>query len=326
MSESEHEALETAARDAMRAPSVFNTQPWAWRIDGTALELRADWSRQLSRVDPNGHFLLLSCGAALHHARVSLAAGGWVTEEERPEPGALGDLLARICIVGRREARLAALHLQDAMGRRRTDRRPFGDEPVSPADLRTLELAAAAEGVRMHRVRYDQMPMLAVAVAAAGATELADPDYINELIRWTNRPEWSGDGVPAGTAVRRVPRRVPVREFALAPNEGAPVEPGGDLGAAFLVLHGEGDEGRHWLKAGEALSAVLLTAVSRGLAVAPITDVLEVAHPRDLIIGLLDQPGVPYVIVRCGHSTEPSAPAEAPRRSSTEVIDGQLRW
>lgn len=326
MSESEHEALETAARDAMRAPSVFNTQPWAWRIDGTALELRADWSRQLNRVDPDGHFLLLSCGAALHHARVSLAAGGWVTEEERPEPGALGDLLARICIVGRREPRLAALELRDAMGRRRTDRRPFGDEPVSPADLRTLELAAAAEGVRVHRVRYDQMPMLAVAVAAAGATELADPDYVNELIRWTNRPAWSGDGVPAGTAVRRVPRRVPVREFALAPNEGAPVEPGGDRGAAYLVLHGEGGEGRHWLRAGEALSAVLLSAVSRGLAVAPITDVLEVAHPRDLIIGLLDQPGVPYVIVRCGHSTEPGAPAEAPRRDSTEVIEGQLGW
>jgi hypothetical protein len=71
MSESEHEALETAARDAMRAPSVFNTQPWAWRIDGTALELRADWSRQLNRVDPDGHFLLLSCGAALHHARAA---------------------------------------------------------------------------------------------------------------------------------------------------------------------------------------------------------------------------------------------------------------
>ena len=32
MTEPEHQALEMAAREAMLAPSVFNTQPWAWRV------------------------------------------------------------------------------------------------------------------------------------------------------------------------------------------------------------------------------------------------------------------------------------------------------
>ena len=69
-------ALEAAARAAQHAPSVFNTQPWAWRITGDALELWADTSRRLDAIDRDGRLLLLSCGAALHHARVALAATG----------------------------------------------------------------------------------------------------------------------------------------------------------------------------------------------------------------------------------------------------------
>lgn len=164
------------------------------------------------------------------------------------------------------------------------------------------------------------MPMLAIAVAAAGAVESTDAAYRSELIRWTNRPEWSGDGVPSGTAVRKVPRRVPVREFTVAPNEGLAVQPGGDLGALYLILHGDGDGPKDWLRAGEALSAVLLTAVSRGLAVAPITDVLEVERSRGLIAGLVGRDQCPYVVVRCGHAVDLEELPAAPRRPAEEVI------
>jgi hypothetical protein len=167
----------------------------------------------------------------------------------------------------------------------------------------------------------DQMPMLAIAVSLAAASETADPGYRVELMHWTNRPKWSDDGVPAQTAVTKVPRRVPVREFVLHPGEGIPVAPGGDRGAAYLIVHGEGSALIDWLRGGEALSAVLLTAVSQGLAVAPITDVLEVAHPRELVTGLLGGQGVPYVLVRCGYATDTTPIAPAPRRDASEVIE-----
>ena len=74
--------LEAAARQSLHAPSVFNTQPWRWRITADALELRGDPDRQLTHTDPEGRLLMLSCGAALHHARVSLAAFGWAAVVE----------------------------------------------------------------------------------------------------------------------------------------------------------------------------------------------------------------------------------------------------
>jgi hypothetical protein len=313
----EYDALDAAARAALRAPSIFNTQPWQWRHRDGALELWADWTRQLAVVDRGGQFLLLSCGAALHHARISLAAAGWIASVERTGER---DRLARIRLVGRDAPDPAAVVLRDAIPVRRTDRRPFAKRPVPAELLEDLAVAAAGEGVRLHRVRLGQMPMLAIAVAMAAADELSNPAYRLELLRWTNRPEWSGDGVPVETTVAKVPRRVPVRQFALDPTAGVPVTPGGDRGAAYLILHGDGASPRDWLRAGEALSAVLLTAVSRGLAVAPLTDVLEVAHPRELVTGLLKPPGTPYALVRCGYPNDPTPLAPSPRRDASEVI------
>ncbi len=84
---------------ARRAPSVHNTQPWRWRIDGRVLELRADRSRQLRVADPLGRNLMISCGCALHHAVVGAGALGWRASvdllPERAEP----DVLARLHLV-----------------------------------------------------------------------------------------------------------------------------------------------------------------------------------------------------------------------------------
>ena len=60
---------------AVRAPSIHNTQPWRWRLDDDGLRLLADRSRQLAVADPDGHSLLVSCGAALHLTGLGLAAG-----------------------------------------------------------------------------------------------------------------------------------------------------------------------------------------------------------------------------------------------------------
>ena len=44
--------LVDAVGDALRAPSVHNTQPWQWQIGQDAIELHADWNRQLAVTDP----------------------------------------------------------------------------------------------------------------------------------------------------------------------------------------------------------------------------------------------------------------------------------
>ncbi|MDT7613701.1 MAG: hypothetical protein QOF00_1148, partial [Pseudonocardiales bacterium] len=66
--------LAAAVTRALCAPSVHNTQPWRWRIRTAAAELHADPRRQLDATGPDRRDLVISCGAALHHLQVALAA------------------------------------------------------------------------------------------------------------------------------------------------------------------------------------------------------------------------------------------------------------
>src|SRR3954451_22815591 len=80
-------SAEAAVAVAVRAPSIHNTQPWSWRLGPDALVLRADRSRQLAVADPDGHSLLVSCGAALHLTDVALRAQGWqIVTRLLPDP------------------------------------------------------------------------------------------------------------------------------------------------------------------------------------------------------------------------------------------------
>jgi len=131
----------TAALEvAVRAPSIHNTQPWRWRLDAGGLALRADRSRQLAVADPDGHSLLISCGATLRLAELALRAAGWrIATTILPDPDD-PDLLATVRPLGRvaePAARLAAA--VDAALCRRSDRRPFAPQPVSEAERELLK-------------------------------------------------------------------------------------------------------------------------------------------------------------------------------------------
>jgi len=313
-------ALHHAARSSLYAPSVFNTQPWSWRITGFTMELSADATRRLDTTDPDGRLLLLSCGAALHHARTALSAAGWASTVERFPDESRPDLLARVHLGVRVPADPEAQRMAAAIPRRRTDRRAFGERQVSEFELTKLRRFVEFEGAYLHVVRPDQIAMLAISAELAGGAELDDPAYRAELHEWTSRPAYSGDGVPPATAVQPALRRVPVREFAPDTTAGLTAGTAHDRGAAYVVLFGDSDRRVDLLKGGESLSALLLLATADGLATAPLSDAVEVQWPRHLLRGLLAGIGEPYVVVRLGYiaSADPLPPA--PRRDPGEVI------
>jgi hypothetical protein len=73
----ERQVIQNAVVVACRAPSLHNSQPWRWVADGAQLHLFADRGRLVQAADRTGRELILSCGAALDHLRVAMAAAGW---------------------------------------------------------------------------------------------------------------------------------------------------------------------------------------------------------------------------------------------------------
>ncbi|GAA1796420.1 hypothetical protein HC028_23540 [Planosporangium flavigriseum] len=94
-----------------------------------------------------------------------------------------------------------------------------------------------------------------------------------------------------------------------------------DRHARYAVLFADGDDARSWLTAGEALSAVLLTATTDRLATSPMSDIVEVPATRHLLYDLLGHIGHPTLALRIGIPADPTQPAPgAPRRSGAALI------
>ncbi|MBV8928975.1 MAG: NAD(P)H nitroreductase, partial [Mycobacteriaceae bacterium] len=74
-----NEVIRRAVQLACRAPSLHNSQPWRWVAAGGTLDLFADRHRVVRSADNSGREALISCGAALDHFRIAMAACGWNT-------------------------------------------------------------------------------------------------------------------------------------------------------------------------------------------------------------------------------------------------------
>ena len=313
-------ALAEAAAAAGYAPSVHNTQPWRWRVHPDRLELHAERGRQLTNIDPDGRLLMLSCGAALHHARLALAAEGWTAEVRRlPDPNQ-PDLLAAVNATGRTPVTSEAIRLVQAMQVRHTDRRPVSDQAL-PADWTNTIVAATRGLARLQPLTGEQVLDLAAAAAKAEAVEANDPQIQAELAYWTSQAAPEGTGLPP-TALPERPQEttVPGRDFG---HPGTlPIGPGHDRTAVYALLYGDDDEPESWLRAGEALSAAWLAATVLGASVVPLSGVIEVASTRQVLRRTLAQLGYPYLVLRLGVAdADHAGPPHTPRIPVEQVVD-----
>jgi hypothetical protein len=314
--------LQRAALFAARAPSIHNSQPWRWCVTDQALGLFLARSRILRSTDPHARLATLSCGAALHHARVYLAANGRRAVVCRLPARTDPDHLARVSIDRRIPVDPGAVRLEAAARIRQTDRRTRPAVPLDIDTLRTIGLAVRQEGCLLTRITGRQVYELAAAVDLARRTVAADAGKQSEVTEWVGGDQPFGTGVPA-SAMAENRARAGADEHDLG-------RPGSDLiadthhrAAAFAILHGSGNDSRDWLGAGEALSAAWLTATQIGVSVLPLSAVIEVAAGRPAIRRLIGGAGYPYLVLRFA-AVEPGKPRPpfTPRLPAATTVEG----
>jgi nitroreductase len=312
------DALVEAAELARYAPSIHNSQPWRWRVSDGVLDLYLAGERRLPVTDPGARLAVLSCGAALHHARTALAAEGLAAEVVRlPGP----EHLARITVSGHVPVSPEAMRLVQTIEIRHTDRRPVTGEPVQPAELAAIEAAVRAQGVWLHILRPEDIVELASAASYAQQAEAADEAWQAELAYWTGGIRPGGSGVP-DEAIPSAPTQttVPSRDFGHPGTLVVSAEH--DRGATFAILYGAEDTPLDWLRAGEALSAGWLAATEHGVALLPLSATVEVVYTRQTLRGLLSGLGEPYLVLRLGRP-DPEHPGSGPtpRLPGEQIIE-----
>ena len=124
------EVIKNAVQLACRAPSLHNSQPWRWVVEG---QQGSAFARQgpgaLREPTARAGRPLISCGAVLDHFRVAMAAAGWTANVDRfPNPNnhlhlASIDFSPMEFVTEGHRRRANAILL------RRTDRLPFAEPP-----------------------------------------------------------------------------------------------------------------------------------------------------------------------------------------------------
>ena len=306
---------------AGRAPSLHNSQPWRFRLTPHAIELHADPERRLPAADPDDRELRIACGAALFDLRLALHGLGVrpivTTLPDRRRP----TLLALVRAGGPKPATPDQLRLLHAIPRRRTNRHPYSDTPVTTQERYALRRAAQDEGGWLHLV-VDRQQRAALRQIAERAhdTQMSNPQFRTEFEHWLTNSHPRSSGVPA-TAGGPLPEsqdRWVLRDYTRG--TGRPRVPGKDFEAepliAVLSAHLTGPEAE--IQVGQAMQRVLLTATAEGLAASFLSHVVEVPRARDELRRLIGATRPPQVVLRIGHGWPvPSTP----RRGLADIVE-----
>jgi nitroreductase len=311
---------EELLRAAAAAPSMHNTQPWAFRVQDTSdtIELRADPARALPVADPGSRAIHIACGAALLNLRIAAAAAGHETELRLlPDPGDRL-LMAEIRLAGPHRLSSWDRELHAAIFRRQTNREPFSNHPVPPEIRSELARAAGAESASLRVLGQAEAARVLRLAADAERNLLADPAYRVELARWAGG-ERDRDGMPDRVlGPKSAVGRSPVREFSPQLDPGTVRYAWFEEHPLVAVLSVPGDGPRAWLTAGQGLERVWLTATCRGLSVCPLTQPLETADAWQVRQPRSGQ-GQPQMIMRLGYGLP--IPPGSPRRPVSDIID-----
>ncbi len=315
--------LTAAVELARLAPSVHNTQPWTFRIEGDALVMSRDASHPLPALDPTGRQQVLSCGAALHLARLALRVQGYdSTMTPVPTLSGEGDLARVIPVAGHRVTS-EDVALAEVARTRHTQRGPF-DPGTLPADVVAAICSAGQEhGVWVRVVdRPDDLAALTVLLARADEQEREDATYRAELAGWTDRPAGASVGMPSEATpdVGQRASNLRLRDFGAAgggaASSASDAPPEAERPLA-LVLGTQHDGAADWLLAGSALMAVLLRAAVDGVQAQPLGQVIDREWTRARLGAELGVVGHLQMVLRMGYG-HPGA--DTPRRPVAEVL------
>jgi hypothetical protein len=310
--------LEHAVAAAVRAPSLLNTQPWLFVADDDVVELHADLRRALPALDPLGRALTVSCGAALLGLRLAVIHQGREPVVRLLPRPAEPEVLAEVRIAGPRRHVPGEVAARDeqlflATARRRTNRRPFRDERPPDSVLEALTEAAATEDARLDLLDSIDTRQVVDLVHDADRAQRFDPAVRAEVRRWTHRAAEADDGLrDMDLGPRASDPSAAIRDFAL----GSYVEKRNtakfERRPLLAVLSTKSDGRADWLRAGQALYRVLLTATVADVSCSLLTQPLERHELRWLLRPPRTAAGVPQALLRLGYGPEVPASRRRP--------------
>ncbi|TDD61480.1 nitroreductase [Kribbella antibiotica] len=314
------EQIDILLRAAVAAPSMHNTQPWRFEVNGTVIDVFLDGARALPAEDPTGRAMRIAAGAAVFNLRCAAAhlglGSGYGLAPNPLEP----DLVARIVLEDAQQLDLTLKHLYLQVVRRHTSRLPARPAPPAADSRIGLMQAALAEGAELTWLQKTDAAHLMAMNLDVDLREVGDWKRTAERSKWIGG-ERVGDGVPSSVlGPRPTSYTAPVRDLGVHPVDQSRPRAAFEADAALAVLSTDRDRPVDHLVAGIALEHVLLAATRDGLTASFFNQPLEFDDLRADVQHLTGKPGFAQMVIRFAHTTQH---ATSPRRPLADVVRGE---
>lgn len=279
-------------RAAILAANPHNTQPWLFHVSENAVALYADTRRHLGSFDPFLREMHIGLGCALENMVLAATANGYNAQigyaggTLGPIPETPGPRLAARIGLAPVEGQPSALY--DAIPHRHTNRGPYDLDRPLPGDA--LEAMARMDDDDIRLLLFTKEPQrarFAAAVVAATEAIVADHQMVRDSQRWfrstreevakhRDGPTLDAAGLsPLMTALAKVlppPSAEQGHRFWLEATRDVHVATAPVFG--FLAVRNL-DDRAHALRAGRLWQRLHLYATTRGLAMHPINQPVE---------------------------------------------------
>ncbi|OOE33077.1 hypothetical protein BZG05_11800 [Salinivibrio kushneri] len=302
---------------AVLAPSSHNTQPWRFEITDGTVFMFADETRALAINDPNSRELYISCGCALMNLRAAAAHEGF-SISINVEPASGDDaLLAVISFNKQHSSSLKDAELFKSIESRRTYRKHFASKDIPTDILDSLHMTASKEDTWLEFITLEESRRIVAELISEGdSIQWSNPNWRKELASWI-LPRRQGGGLTMHPFLVPVARAI-VRTLDMGMGIAAKNKQLTAKSPALAVLGTANDNVTDWLKAGQSLEKILLSAHSKGLQAAYFNQPVQVASLRPKLQSLLKKTGVPQVVISLGFPKDQIG--ASPRRRLDEVI------
>ncbi|WP_037622973.1 Acg family FMN-binding oxidoreductase [Streptomyces aureus] len=300
--------VRTLLTAAVAAPSIHNTQPWRFGLDPDTgvIRVRLDRTRPLPKADPRLRAQHLSVGAAVLNLRVAAEHLGWEPLVQLCPVPQDPDLVATVRLLRpAADARLPLRELYEEVERRHTSRMPFTGRPVPDPITYEMTAAARAEGAQLDVPDIIGTRRLLRLTQAAEARTSADPARADEERSWVRVPGTDGPyGIPVNAlGARDASGRMPVRDFTGGLSVPRLAALRFERHAQVALLWTPYDWREDWLRAGQALERVLLTATRHGVRTSVLHQAMEWPDLRTATAGAKRRCR-PQALIRFGYGTD----------------------
>ena len=312
--------LQFLLRYAILAPSVRNTQPWSFRVEGNVVHLRAARQRELPVADPDQRELYISLGCALENLLVAAEHFGFRHEVVYfPDPEDDG-LAATITFTPGGTATPARSWIAlDAIVTRHNDNSVYRTTPVPEEVRRALQACRMEPDLRLDlsddNVFFRWIERFTL---DADRREFADPGFREELAHWISQGVLRGPGLVAkleGLAVSRLDlgESMAERDYRVVDS------------AALIGLISAGDDTHlTHIRTGQFFERLWLTATTMGANINPMSQTMRRPELRTAVAELIPegwtpQHRTPQHLFRVGYSSR-SDTRHTPRLPLDEVL------